>query len=378
MPQLLSTLPFHKISLWTEAVETIAAHPIRRPGPIRRLLQRVGVPDPRIVPRLLARAGQADAVLLNGGERADMVYLTLAVFCPWIRAPHLIIDAHWQPGASPLHRFAQRLPLRLARRLLAEVQPHSPEEIPLYETVFGLPRDIVRPLPWSTSLTGYDIRRQVAVGDAIVSGGHSYRDYATLIEAVRGQAWSLWIGLPPSHVSDDVAAMAAGLPNVHIVSHWTYTEYWQAVADSRAFAMPIPPGLLRCTADQTLCNAMALGAIVVATDSMSSRLYIEHGRTGFLVPEGDADAWRRTLAEVHALPPPAAEAIRNAARHEANTRFSEEGRLRETLRRAQVAADDWAQRRQAARVERSDTMYWVKAGIVVLIAAKASLLSLIL
>jgi hypothetical protein len=33
-------------------------------------------------------------VLLNGGERVDLVYLALAGLAPWIRAPHLIFDAH--------------------------------------------------------------------------------------------------------------------------------------------------------------------------------------------------------------------------------------------------------------------------------------------
>lgn len=378
MPGLLSTLPFHKIPLWTQAVDTVSARPAARPGPLRRLFQRIGVPDPSVIPRLLSRAGKADAVLLNGGERADLLYLAVAALCPWVRAPHLIVDAHWQPGGSRLHRFAQRLPLSLARHLLAEVQPHSQEEIPVYEQQFGLPRDIVRPLPWSTSLTGYDIQRRVdGSGADIVTGGHSYRDYATLIDAVRDQDWTLRIGLPPSHASMQVAAMAKGLPNVEIVSDWSFRDYWQAVADSRVFAMPIVPGLQRCTADQTLCNAMALGAIVVATDSMSSRLYIEHGRTGFLVKEGDSAAWRDTLSRIHALPEEAAEALRSAAKHEATTRFSEEGRLQETLRRARAAAGEWATRYAGAQGRRMEAMRWAKAGFILLLATKISLLPLL-
>ena len=378
MARLVSTLPFHNSPRWMAAVETVAARPARSPGRWRRLWQRAGVPDPGLVPRLLRRARDADAVLLNGGERADLLYLGLAGLCPWIHAPHLIVDAHWQPGASRLHRLAQRLPLHLGRHLLAEVQPHSPEEIPLYEQVFGLPRSVVRPLPWSTSLTGYEIQRRPGPGEAIVTGGHSYRDYATLIEAVRGQPWTLRIGLPPSHVSRQVAAMAAGMDNVEIVPDWSFQAYWQAVADSRVFAMPITPGLQRCTADQTICNAMALGTIVVATDAMSARLYIEHGRTGFLVPEGDVEGWRRTLAHVHALPEAEAQAIRDAAREVASTRFSEEARLEETLRRARRAAAEWAPRRSGPARRRLEALRWAKVGLVALLAAKISLLPLLL
>ena len=373
MARLLSTLPFHKSARWTAAVETIAPRGQRPDSAWRRLCARVGIPDPSVAWRLLRRAGSADAVLINGGERADFVYLAVAGLCPWISAPHLVVDAHWQPGRRAWHRFAQRACLRLGRRLLAEVQPHSQEEIPLYESVFGIPRAVVRPLPWSTSLTGYSIRRTADRGEAIVTGGHSYRDYATLLEAVRGQPWTLRIGLPPSHVSSDVAAKAASMPNVAVVSDWSFTDYWQAVADSLVFAMPITPGLKRCTADQTICNAMALGAIVVATDAMSSRIYIDHGRTGFLVPEGDVEAWRRTLAHASALAPSEAQRIREAAMHDAATRFSEDERIRETLRRAHQAAAEWSTRRSGAQGRRLELMRWAKAGVALLLAAKASL-----
>jgi glycosyltransferase involved in cell wall biosynthesis len=375
MTRLLSTLPFHKSSRWSSSVDTVAAVRAARPGPLRRLCARFGVPDPTVITRMLRLAGRADAVLINGGERADLAYLALAALCPWIRAPHLIVDAHWQPGATRLHRFAQRLPLWIGRRLLAEVQPHSPEEIPLYESVFGLERRVVRPLPWSTSLTGYDIRRQSEDGDAIVTGGHSYRDYRTLLDAVRGEPWNLRIGLPYSPVSAQVEAWASGLPNVSVVSDWTFRDYWQAVADSRVFAMAITPGLKRCTADQTICNAMALGTIVVATDAMSSRIYIDHGRTGFLVPEGDAAAWKQTLARVHALPREEADRIRAAAKHEACTRFSESARIEETLRRAKLSAAEWNERGQAKG--RGNAWQWAKAGVVLLLAAKASLIPVI-
>ncbi|MCK6427160.1 MAG: glycosyltransferase [Burkholderiaceae bacterium] len=328
--RLLSTLPFGKVPFWTAAVQDISP----RPGGTPRWLQRLGLLDPARIGTLLRQAPRADAVLINGGERTDLLYLALAGLLPWIRTPHLIVDAHWQPGAGRLHRALQRAILRAGRRLLAEVQIHSPEEIEPYARHFGLPRSVLRPLPWSTSLTGYDIRRRSVQGEAIVSGGHSYRDYTTLLAAVRETGWPVRIGLPASPVTQAVRAQAADLPNVQIVSDWSFQDYWQQVADSRVFAMPIVPGLQRCTADQTLLNAMALGTIVVATDALSSRLYIRHGETGFLVPEGDPAAWRRQLQAVFELPQEQAQRIRDAAQRAATTTFGEEERLAQTLERA--------------------------------------------
>lgn len=200
-----------------------------------------------------------------------------------------------------------------------------------------------------------------------MTGGHSYRDYATLLAAVAGQPWPVRVGLPASPVTARVREAAAALPNVEVVSDWTYEQYWQQVADSRAFAMPIVPGLQRCTADQTILNAMALGTIVVATDALSSRLYIRHGQTGFLVPEGDPRAWRETLSHVHELPQAEAQRIRDAAKLEASTTFSEEERLLKTLERAAAAARERAARggtRIGGRLAtlRRSLAWWAGAG----------------
>ena len=331
--RLLSTLPFHKSDFWSRSVETLA--PCDNPnGWLARTCARFGLHDPGLIWKLIRRARRADAVLINGGERTDLVYLALAGMMPWIQTPHLIVDAHWQPGASRLHLFIQRVVLRLARRLIAEVQVHSAEEIDLYEQNFGLRRDVIRPLPWSTSLTGYRVHRQSGQGDAIVTGGHSYRDYPLLLDALAGQDWPVRIGLPASALADKVRDAANALPRVNVCSDWTMTQYWQQVADSRLFAMPIVAGLQRCTADQTILNAMSLGTIVVATDTLSSRLYITHGVTGFLVPEGDALAWRDTLGYVFSLPAGQAQKIREAAQLQVRQRFSEDQRLVRTLERA--------------------------------------------
>jgi hypothetical protein len=67
----------------------------------------------------------------------------------------------------------QRWLLRLGDRVLHEVQPHSQVEVELYHARFGIPRHKLRPLPWSTSLTGYSLIRGRQNGCDVVSGGSS-------------------------------------------------------------------------------------------------------------------------------------------------------------------------------------------------------------
>jgi glycosyltransferase involved in cell wall biosynthesis len=337
--RILSTLPFTKTVEWRDAVRTLS--------PRRRWLQplwnRIGFSDPLLLPKLLWHSRRADVVLLNGGERIDLLYLALAGLAPWIRAPHLIVDAHWQPHGG-LVGWIQRLVLRLGRRVLFEAQPHSPEEVEIYTRHFGLPPEKVNPLPWSTSLNGYDIQASEHRREEAVSGGFSYRDYPTLFEAIRLCRLPLRVGLPPSAATEAARKQAADCPQIEIVSDWSFRSYWQAVADARIFVMALTPGLKRCSADQTLLNAMSFGTVVVATDSISSRLYIRNGENGYLVPENDPHALAERLQQVFALTPEAYARISRQAALDVATHFREDQRLARTLERALAAARSFGKR----------------------------------
>jgi glycosyltransferase involved in cell wall biosynthesis len=349
--RILSTLPFAKTPAWRDAVHTL--EPRRRLG--QHLWARLGITDPLMIPRLLWRARRADVVLLNGGERVDLLYLALAGLSPWIRAPHLIVDAHWQPHRG-LTGFIQRLVLRLGRRVLYEAQPHSPEEIGIYVREFGIPIEKIRPLPWSTSLNGYDIEPAAERRSEAVSGGFSYRDYATLFEAIRLCGVPLRVGLPPSRATDAARRRAADCDRIEIVSTWTFKDYWQAVADARVFVMALTPGLQRCSADQTLLNAMSFGTVVVATDSISSRLYIRHGENGFLVPQNDPKALANCLRQVMSLDEPSYMRISAQAAADVQTLYREDLRLARTLQRALVAVEAWGLHAVRRRRSGTDTL----------------------
>ncbi|MCK7593733.1 glycosyltransferase [Pseudomarimonas salicorniae] len=326
---ILSTLPFHRSTDWNAAVRTLPAK--------RRVLSFLwrwtGITDPVLVPRLLWHARRADVVLLNGGERVDLVYLALAGLAPWIRAPHIVVDAHWQAHGGWRGRL-QRWLLELGEPVLHEVQPHSAEEIEVYHREFGIPRDKVHPVPWSTSLTGYRLEIGRKGGRDVVSGGFSYRDYATLFEAVRRAGLTLDVGLPRSPQSESARQLAADYPGIRIVEDWSMQGYWQAVADARVFAMALTPGLNRCSADQTLLNALSLGTLVVATDSVSTRLYLRDGENAMVVPAGDVEALAAALRRAMELPAEDYQRITGQARADIESEHREETRLARTLERA--------------------------------------------
>lgn len=330
---IVSTLPFHRFEDWNASVTTLT----ERGGVLGRLGRWAGLTDLSLIPRLLWRARRADAVLLNGGERVDLIYLALAGLALWIRAPHLIVDAHWQAHPGWRGRI-QRWLLRLGDRVLHEVQPHSQEEVELYHAHFGIPKHKLRPLPWSTSLTGYKLVRGRSGGCDVVSGGFSYRDYPTLFDAVRKAGLRLDVGLPRSAASEQARKASADSELIRIVEDFTFEGYWQAVADARVFAMALTPGLNRCSADQTLLNAMSLGTLVVASDSVSTRLYLRDGENALVVPAGDVEALAAALRRAVDLAEHDYQRLTGQAMADVEANHREDTRLARTLERAVEAA----------------------------------------
>lgn len=314
--RILSTLPYTKIGFWNDCVDT---YPL-------------GAGVFKYIIGLIKLAPRYDLVLLTGGERVDLVYLAVVSLLPWVKTPHVIADAHWQKADGLLY-ILQRAILRCGRRLAAQVQPHSQEEVLLYHKIYGIPLRTLRPVPWSPTLTGHNVSpaTQDESGNYILTGGKSFRDYDTLFNAITGLDVQVEVGLPAGSASQMIMGKWRGLPNVSFYMGWTNAQFIRKIAGCRFFVMPIASGLTRSTADQTILNAMYFGKIVVATSSIGSRIYIEDGVNGFLVQEGSANDWRNVILKVLSLTDSEVRSIGERAAHDAQMKFSEPMRLVRTL-----------------------------------------------
>jgi glycosyltransferase involved in cell wall biosynthesis len=334
--RILSTLPYRKVPFWVRVVDTVAA----RRGRLGGLLRRAGITDLTLIFRLLVRAHRYDLVLLTGGERVDMVYAAVASLCPWVRTPHVIVDAHWQRADGLAHRL-QRLLLAASRRLVVQVQPHSVEEVSLYATHFGIPPQRQWTVPWSTSLLGYDLPEPSDDEAFILTGGFSFRDYDLFIEAAGRAGVPVKIGVPAAQVDDAFRAIVKRHPNVTLHTDWSNAQYLEQMARCRVFAMPIQQGLSRSTGDQALLNAMYFGKVVVASDSIGPRIYLRDGENGFLVREASVDAWVRALLSAFTLDRAAYRRLGAHAAFDARVHFNEPLRLARILEAAMtVCATD--------------------------------------
>ncbi len=162
---------------------------------------------------------------------------------------------------------------------------HSPTVARRYSRGYNVPEAKIRPVRFHHSLCGYSF--EVQQGDYVFAGGDSMRDYQTLIRAADGT------GIPV------VIATRRPKPEV-LPSNVRYgpvspEEFRQLMAGARFVVLPLDMTNFRTTGQQTYLNAMALGKLVIVTDTEDAAFYIEHQRTGILTPTRDVEALREAI-----------------------------------------------------------------------------------
>jgi len=348
--KILSTLPYQKVPLWWQNVDSILPKTPRGVSSIRYFFSACWH-----ILRLLTVVNRYDVVLLSGGERRDLFYIALAGCLPWIKTPHIITDAHWQ-AKTGLKLWIQRKLFQFANRLLVEVQPHSVEECYIYSQQFNIPFDKMNAIAWSVSLIGYELH-PTRNSTMILTGGASFRDYDVFYHAVKNLPLPIEVGLPAWFNNREIKKLAA-LSYVTVHHDLNQQQYYEKMAQCRILAIPMPAGLTRCAGDQTLLNAMSLGKIVVATDSIASRLYIRHGENGFLIPPYDVKKWQTTLSMIAKMKPSAYQKIADCAEFDAKCYFNENKRIQDTLLSALAILQPNQQNLSRITVQTNVSLHW--------------------
>ena len=126
------------------------------------------------------------------------------------------------------------------------------------------------------------------------SAGYALRDYDLLLEAAPLISAPIWIGTHPALLGH----RAAGMPSNVTVSHVPRGEFLERLRRASAVVVPLERRQDRSAGQTTYLTAMALGKIVVVTDSIGVSDHIEDGRTGFIVPPGDSRALAAAITAV--------------------------------------------------------------------------------
>ena len=132
--------------------------------------------------------------------------------------------------------------------------------------------------------------------DVLAVGQDRGRDYATLLDAVRGSDITLDVVCKPENL--------AGLdipPNVRVHGPVPLPAYRALLRRAKVVAVPTRT-LAYPTGSSVALEAASSGAAVVVTGTPSMSDYFRDGVNARLVPEGSVEAWRDTLTQLLADP----------------------------------------------------------------------------
>lgn len=239
---------------------------------------------------MLRLADSAAVLLLNGSGREDQ--LAAALLQRRRRVPPIVIsDCTWRAGPSAFRRLVRRVGLSLIDSPRVTYCVLSSAELELFPQSWPVDRSRIVFTPFCHTVPPEELARPANRGAGLFAGGDSMRDYGPLLAAVAS------IGAPLRLAVKSKVPEAAGVPSV-TVGTVPRSEFFAEMVRASVVVVPLASGIERSAGQQTILNGMALGKIVVATDSPGTRDHLRDGETGYIVAPGDPAAMERTLRYV--------------------------------------------------------------------------------
>jgi hypothetical protein len=302
-----------------------------------RLVDRSTMSPPALVRCLVRESGDARALVLNGvvGRYARYSDLVAAVLVARRRnAPVVLLsEVNWKSGSGAVSQAFRRAGARALRHRRIFICVLSRDDLAAVARGWGLAERQILVTPYPYTLTADDLEQPVGDDGSVFAGGNSLRDYGPLLQAARDLPARVTIAT--DRVSE---AERAGLPAHMEVGPVAHDRFMALLRSASVVVVAIEERYDRSAGIQTYVNAMALGKLVVVTDTMAVRDYVEHKRTGLIVPPRDPEALAEALR--WALDPANAgqvAAIRAAARQVAREKLRPDDYADALLRAVQTA-----------------------------------------
>jgi glycosyltransferase involved in cell wall biosynthesis len=178
---------------------------------------------------------------------------------------------------------------RMARRALqraAAVWALSSAQLPVLRDEWGIEASRLHHLPFGIDLSFFGTGGEPTPGRVMSAGNDRHRDYGTLIAAmsdIRRRRDDARLSLTTNHPVEMSAQVGER------VERRSHRELIEEYLRASVVAIALRPNLHVSGITVTL-EAMACRRPVVVTDTPGMSDYVEHGKTGLLVPPGDRDA----------------------------------------------------------------------------------------
>lgn len=249
-------------------------------------------------------------VVFTDGEQVGLPYAALARFAGRRRPRHVMIVHILSVPKKVLLYRALRLGGRIDTMLV-----YCSRQQQLITDQLGYPADRIVLTPFMVDSVFFAPDRVAPVQGRrpmICSAGLEFRDYPTLIEAVRGLDVRVVLAAASPWSKREDSSAGATLPQNVEVRRFTLDELRQLYADAALVVVPLH-GVDFQAGITTILEAMAMGKAVICTRTPGQTDTIVEGVTGRYVPPGDPRALRRAIEDLLA-DPETAERLGAAAR----------------------------------------------------------------
>jgi glycosyltransferase involved in cell wall biosynthesis len=274
--------------------------------------------DPNVLVRAARWLGRDTALAMHGFLRArnyqvifsngENVGIPLAALLRVLRRRpgHVLIG----------HRLSAKKKKHLLRALHSQMDAifvYAAVQKAYAEDVLRIPSEKLCLIPFHADTRFYQPMPDVVVERRLSSAGLEFRDYPTLIEAVRGLDVDVRLAAasPWSKRRNETTDQALP-PNVRARAY-DYNELRELYATSQLVVVPLYDNDFQAGVT-TMLEAMAMGKAVIVTRTTGQRDVIQDGINGIYVPPGDPRALRDAIVGLLASPDRAAQLGANARR----------------------------------------------------------------
>jgi hypothetical protein len=263
---------------------------LQAPGPTTRLGQktqdvldhRAGFPVAGPL-RGVANIAQADLTLALLEQYTRLAVILRRHFVPPFRGRPLVTTSCWLGERLVRADAEARRHLVHQYGLVDLVTVWSHNQVEILEDA-GFRMGSVRAIPFGVNAEWFTLETGARPIDVLAVGMDAGRDYATLMDAVRGQDVRVLL------VCNEANLRGLEVPtNVTIHGPVPHHEYRALLQRAKLVVVPTK-SLAYPTGQSVTLEASACGACVVVTDTLPMREYVQQGVTGTLVPEGDPAA----------------------------------------------------------------------------------------
>ena len=284
---------FFEMALTMQADVIDYAGALAGAGPFARLLRRVAGDNALLAWTCFRRRGRYDVVVTDG-EQIGIPYAALTLFSSHRRRPRHAMIVHIMSVPKKAWIFRT---LQLRRRVDA-MFVYSSWQRDYAINALGMQSAAVVLTSFMVDAKFFALDQVIPVPRRMIcAAGLEFRDYDTLIAAVRGLDVELVIAAasPWSKRSNELEA--APLPENVTMCKLSLFDLRQLYADAMFVVMPLREVEFQAGVT-TILEAMSMSKPVVCSRTRGQTDVIIDGTTGVYVPPGDAGALRRAITSL--------------------------------------------------------------------------------